>query len=57
MSKKHFIAIAANIQDVKLQGILDPTAAVEQVAQQLADVFEDDNPRFDRQQFLTACGF
>lgn len=31
--------------------------ALESVANRLADRFEADNSRFDREKFLTACGF
>lgn len=30
--------------------------AVRQVAHELANVFEQEYPKFDRQKFLTACG-
>jgi len=30
--------------------------AVQDIAQEMADIFASDNPRFDRAKFLEACG-
>ena len=32
------------------------TETVQEIALSLADLLEGDNPRFDRDRFLTACG-
>jgi hypothetical protein len=62
MTKKHFIAIArmlANRYGFNYSTIdFDNgyNAAVENIAKDLADYFEDENPRFDRDTFLAACG-
>jgi len=53
MTRKHFnliaAAIAAQVPDVGL-------AAAYAIASALADDFAFENPRFDRQRFLRACG-
>jgi hypothetical protein len=70
MTKKHFEAIAALVKD---QGVRidicqegndldqDEAAAawrcLEGVANGLANMCANDNPNFDKQRFLTACGF
>lgn len=46
-TKKHFEAVAR---------ILKETDAKE-LAAHFADMFEQDNPRFNRQRFMAACGF
>jgi hypothetical protein len=64
MSKKHFIAIAATIRsqiDSESHLIAGPrkTVRLETIAEsanRLADVFANENPRFDRARFLAACG-
>jgi hypothetical protein len=47
MTKKHFTAIAK---------ILNTTTQRANIARSLADYFETENPNFDRERFLTACG-
>jgi len=57
MTKKHYEAIAEVINDVIRP--YDERAVqnlVYDVTNDLADYFESDNPRFDRDRFLTACG-
>lgn len=65
MSRKHFIAIAANIRnqveatraakysDVDKATIL---GTVSDIANNLCRVFADANPAFNRGRFLAACG-
>jgi len=58
MQKRHFIAIAAAIKGIIAA---DPdnavrTATIGSVARALASVFQAENPRFDRDRFLRACG-
>lgn len=64
MTKKHFEAIARTIRD-EFEATLpssDPefirgaAYALEETAKSLADYFARENPRFNRAQFLTACG-
>jgi hypothetical protein len=53
MSRKHFRLIAAAIAaQVPTVG----HSAALQIAAALADDFAYENPRFDRQRFLRACG-
>lgn len=54
MSKKHYTAIAHEISIVMWEDGNDPKTVMV-LTGRLADLFEDDNPRFDRQRFLTAC--
>jgi hypothetical protein len=54
MSRKHYVAIAAAIADVR-RFTKDP-AALALVANRLADVLALDNDKFDRSRFLCACG-
>lgn len=64
MTKKHFEAIAQTLRD-EFEATLpsaDPefirgaAYALEETAKSLADYFARENPRFDRDRFLTACG-
>jgi hypothetical protein len=65
MTKKDYEAIAKSLVFSEHMG-LDRTknldwrvgynTAINFVANELAVVFEDDNPRFDRDRFLEACG-
>ena len=52
-AKKHFEAIAAICEQVSIHGDAD---TVRWVATRMADYFASENPRFDREKFLTACG-
>ena len=56
-TKQHYIAVAKAIQEVAKE--MDDAAAesaLSRLAMRLADIFKDDNPRFDKGYFLTACG-
>lgn len=58
-SRKDYIAVAAAVrQAVDNTACHAPQAVpcVQDLAYRLAEVFTQDNPRFDRQRFLTACG-
>lgn len=54
MTKKHFEAIATILFEVHDDYPHD--GAVDAMASRLADYFKAENPRFDRDKFLTACG-
>lgn len=54
MTKKHFEAIAAILSEVHDDYRHD--GAVDAMASRMADYFKSQNPRFDRDQFLAACG-
>lgn len=57
MTKKHYKAIAeiikAETSHVNPKFLFIPT---EELSNKLADYFEQDNDRFDRDKFLSACG-
>ena len=53
MTKKHYIAIA---HVLKTQLSNPNVYSVEDVCRTLAHYFATDNPKFDRQRFLDACG-
>lgn len=59
LTKKHFKAIAEIIRtsrDVIITYTSNKPIAECDVAEHLADYFATQNPRFDRQKFLDACG-
>lgn len=51
MSRKDYVGAARIIK-----GLLLTYVEKEPIAQQFADLFEQDNPNFDRDRFLKACG-
>jgi hypothetical protein len=55
MTKKHYEAIAEVLQKLHSDWSHDNTI-IPTVAGHLAGYFEQDNPRFDRDRFLKACG-
>jgi len=61
-SKKHFESIARIVnvtfqhQATNLDVCEGWNAAASSMAHRLADYFEHENPRFDRERFLKACG-
>lgn len=59
MSKKHYIRLAEVIRLAKpyAEGSDQAERIVRDIAGTIANVCEDDNPRFDRARFLAACGF
>ena len=59
MSKKHFIAIAADIKwQVTAAGEdQEKLTLLRNVVTDLCRTFVTINPNFDRSRFLTACGF
>lgn len=58
MTRKDYQAIAEVISTLadKYQ-FDDGRYIVSEVASDLAEVLQNDNPRFDRQRFLDACGY
>lgn len=54
MTKKDFIAIAEIIRQAKEWESSE--AAINDIAEKLALFFKCNNPRFDTQRFLDACG-
>lgn len=58
MTKKHFIAIAAAVAEVRQDAArdgLDGPHALDRMAGALANIFADENPHFNRARFLEAC--
>jgi hypothetical protein len=57
-SKKHYVAIAREIAELlkDLEGSNAAINAVVLLASRLACIFKADNPAFDRERFLRACG-
>jgi hypothetical protein len=51
MTKKHFIALAA------ITAAISNESTRRFVAESQANYFASENPNFDRERFLTACGF
>ncbi len=58
MSRKDYVGIAKAIH-ATLEGCqsLSETTVCFDLANKLATLMESDNERFDRQKFLSACGF
>lgn len=58
MTRKNFEAIAASVQDVREQCSDAPetTWAINEIASNLADTCAAENPNFDRERFMAACG-
>lgn len=67
MTKKHYEAIASVIASTYKNAKLytapnykntarERCESIEVIAVRLADYFASDNPKFDRQRFLAACG-
>jgi len=64
MTRKDYILIAARLKIAKADAVRseDSRAAVDMcdgidlAAEHLADALATDNPRFDRERFLKACG-
>jgi hypothetical protein len=56
MTKTHFEAIASIIDSNRDATFGEAREAVSQVAQDMATYFATQNPRFDSEKFLTACG-
>jgi hypothetical protein len=57
-SKKHYVAIAREIAELlkDMEGSNAAIHAIGLLAARLACIFKDDNPAFDRERFLRACG-
>lgn len=60
LTKKHFKAVAEVIKSQIMQYYIQERHAcangVESIAYHLADYFATQNPRFDRERFMKACG-
>lgn len=58
LSKKHFEKFASLLQGYMPDNSypLDPEDEWESLINDVADIFEDENPLFDRRRFYLACG-
>lgn len=56
MTKKDYILLAGVLKDAK-QGHQAGLPAIQEIASVLAVKLREDNPLFDRERFLAACGF
>lgn len=57
MSKKDYVAMAAVIaKNYAVANSVDGRDAIREVALNMAGVFAKDNPRFNMNMFLKACG-
>ncbi len=54
MTKRLFVATAAILKAQVDAGITP--VVIRPIAQEFADLFADNNPNFDRERFLAACG-
>ncbi len=54
MSKKHYEAVADAMARVMWTDHMDP-ATMTAVIWSLSSVFQEDNPRFDKDRFISAC--
>lgn len=61
MSRKDYVAIAkaisSEVQSLKVADNWDGIDTAYTITKVIADVFGADNERFDRDKFITACGF
>ena len=58
MSRKHYVAVAQAVKDVRdiAKDARNASEALDLLARRLATVFQGDNGMFDRNRFLRACG-
>jgi hypothetical protein len=56
MTRKDYILIAAAIKAVNRSHDSSVVNGIRWTAERIADVLARDNPRFDRERFLTAAG-
>jgi hypothetical protein len=59
MTRKHYQAIANIIRELGGQKDIgvDGQSALFAMTRKLADMMEEESPRFDRARFVEACGF
>lgn len=57
MTRKHYQAIAKTIHSNLERSTTGEAYRLHTLALELAVVFANENPRFDRDRFMLACGF
>jgi hypothetical protein len=61
MTRKDYEKFAAMLKDVRSMYTYKPNdtfnPTLEVICEQTANIFAEDNPRFDRERFLEAAGF
>jgi hypothetical protein len=58
-SKKHYVAVAKMFAEAVGETAVYPVghrALLGDIAHGLANIYQDENPRFDRERFMRACG-
>lgn len=55
-SKKTYVMVAAALRSCR-NGRIEQEHAIDNVMWQFIEEFEDDNKRFDRQEFMVAAGY
>lgn len=56
MTRKHYEMIAATLNELQRDADAD-NFTIKMVTAALAELFENDNPRFDFEKWLDACGY
>ena len=56
MTRKHYVAIAEIIANNEFSHTTGGHNAIIAMANSMADYFKQDNPKFQPERFLTACG-
>ena len=57
MTKKHYIYLARNIKHLARKLNADERRAIKLAMFECCETFQLENPLFDEQRFLEACGF
>ena len=55
-TRRHYQAIAEVIADTKISHFNEGLFAIQEVTEDFCDMFSRDNPNFNREKFLKACG-
>jgi len=56
-SKKHYVAVAETVSGLlAVTPDCDERRGIELLVERLANIYADDNPNFNRNRFLKACG-
>ena len=55
MTKRDYETVAAVLKQIQEDAPIQKITVLREVAEEVADAFYDQNPRFDRDRFLKAC--